>query len=64
MSGSTICRKIREWLAPSMRAASMSSPGSSEMKLCSRKMPIGSEKQTWANHTVANCWAPTSSAPG
>ena len=47
-----------------MRAASMSSPGSSEMKLCSRKMPIGSEKHTWANHTVAKRCAPMSSGAG
>ena len=62
MSGSTIWRKMREWLAPSTRAASMSSRGSSEMKLCSRNTPIGSEKHRWANHTSATRCTPTSSS--
>ena len=42
-SGSTIVRKIRRWLAPSTRAASISDSGSCAMKLCSRNTASGSE---------------------
>ena len=41
-SGSTIERKIRKWLAPSTRAASIRDCGSWAMKLCSRNMASGS----------------------
>ena len=42
-SGSTMRRKIRRWLAPSTRAASISDSGSWEMKLCSRNTASGIE---------------------
>ena len=52
VSGSTILKKIWPWPAPSTLAASMSSRGISETKLCSRKIASGSAKivcaiQTW-----------------
>ena len=43
-SGSTMRKKICPWLAPSTRAASITSPGISEMKLCSRKIASGRAK--------------------
>ena len=41
-SGSTILRKIRKWLAPSTRAASMRSRGNCAMKLWIRNIANGS----------------------
>ena len=50
-SGSTIFRKMRKWLAPSTRAASIRSRGSCAMKLCSRNTASGSANIVCAIHT-------------
>ena len=57
-------RKIFGWLAPSTRAASIRSPGSCEMKLCSRNTASGRAKQVCANHTWANFCSSTRSQAG
>ena len=48
ISGSRILKKIGTWPAPSTRAASKSSLGSSLMKLCSRKIARGRAKMVCA----------------
>jgi hypothetical protein len=58
VSGSTILKKICPCPAPSTRAASMTSPGISRMKLCSRKIASGSAKIECAIHTWVNEPAP------
>ena len=54
-SGSTIERKIRRWLAPSTRAASISDSGSCAMKLCSRNTASGSENIVCDSQISASC---------
>jgi hypothetical protein len=63
-SGRTTLRKICEWLAPSMRAASMTSEGSSRMKLCSRKIASGRPKIECAIQTCTIVLTPSSSHGG
>ena len=48
-SGMTIFRKIVMWLAPSTRAASITSLGREPMKFFSRKIAIGMPKMAWAS---------------
>ena len=52
-----IRKKICPCPAPSTRAASMTSLGISEMKLCSRNTASGSAKIACAIHTVAKLWS-------
>ena len=52
ISGSMIWMKICTCPAPSTRADSISSPGISRMKLCSRKIASGSAKIVCESHTV------------
>ena len=51
-SGSRIRKKIVTCPAPSTRAASISSAGSSLMKLCMRKIASGSAKIVCDSHTL------------